>query len=247
MNDVVQLNREQGVALVTMADREHKNTFSPALVAGLKRVFAEIEADTSLKVVVITGYDGYFCCGGTQSELLAILEGRLKFTDQGMHDLLLNCSLPVIAAMQGHAIGGGLVFGAYADILVLGAECFYSANFMKYGFTPGMGGTLVLPQVFGPLLGREMLLTARNYQGQELQSRGAPVKVVTRAKVLETAMLEAQNLASMERRALLLLKARLAQPLRAVLPEALEQELAMHRETFVGDEVLARITARFGN
>lgn len=247
MNDVVQLSREQGVALVTMADREHKNTFSPALVAGLKAAFAEIEADTSLKVVVITGYDAYFCCGGTQAELLAILDGRLKFTDQGVHDLLLSCQLPVIAAMQGHAIGGGLVFGAYADILMLGAESFYAANFMKFGFTPGMGGTLLLPHVFGPLLGREMLLTARNYQGQELQSRGAPVKVAPRAKVLESAMAEARNLASMERRALLLLKARLAQPIRAALPAALDQELAMHRETFVGDDVLARITARFGN
>lgn len=247
MNDVVHMNCEGGIALVTMEDRVHKNTFSPGLVSGLKQVFGQIEADERLRVVVITGFDAYFCCGGTREELLAILDGRLKFTDQGVHDLLLRCSLPVIVAMQGHAIGGGLVFAAYGDILILGAENFYSANFMKYGFTPGMGGTLLLPHVFGPLLGKEMLMTARNYQGQELQQRGAPVRVVAKAKVLETAMAEAKNLAGMERKALLLLKERLSAAIRQALPAALEHELAMHAQTFVGEGVQERIMERFGN
>jgi len=245
MDHVVHLEVNGGVALVKMEDRANKNTFSEALVTQLKETFTQVEANPSVKVVVITGFDAYFCCGGTRKELLAILDGHLNFTDQGIHDLLLRCKLPVIAAMQGHAIGGGLVFGCYADILILGAENFYSANFMKYGFTPGMGGTLLLPHVFGPLLGKEMMLTARNYQGRELQERGAPVRVVPRAEVLEKAMAEASNLATMERAALLLLKTRLSKPVREGLPAALEAELAMHRETFAGEAVRARILERW--
>ena len=57
--------------------------------------------------------------------------------------LLLDCKIPTIAAMQGHALGGGLAFGCYADLIILAEECFYSANFMNHGFTPGMGATYV--------------------------------------------------------------------------------------------------------
>lgn len=246
MTSVVKLENQQGIAIVTMEDRAHKNTFSEALVADLKRVFAQIADDADFRVVIITGFDAYFCCGGTRAELLAILDGRLNFTDQGIHDLLLQCPIPVIAAMQGHAVGGGLVFGSYADILILGAENFYSANFMKYGFTPGMGGTFLLPHKFGQLLGCEMLLTARNYQGKELQDRGAPVTVVPRAEVMNKALAEARNLADMEPKALRLLKGRLSQVVRDNLPAALDAELAMHRDTFAGEDVRARILERFG-
>ena len=83
----------------------------------------------------------------------------------------------MISAMQGHALGGGLAFGCFADIIVMGVECIYSANFMKYGFTPGMGATYIIPRKFGEVLGTEMLLTAKNYYGSELKERGASAKI----------------------------------------------------------------------
>src|SRR5690606_32652185 len=121
-------------------------TFTAGVIEGLERAFVAIAERKDLKVVVLHGYDNYFCCGGTKEELLGIHEGRIAFSDRPFYELPLRCELPVIAAMQGHALGGGLVLGCYADIMVLAEECMYGAVFMKYGFTPGMGGTFILPE-----------------------------------------------------------------------------------------------------
>ncbi len=234
------------IAVVAMEDRGSGNTFTPALIDGLMRAFQAIGQHPHAKVVVIHGYDSYFCCGGTKDELLGIAEGRLRFDDLPFFDLLLQCELPVIAAMQGHAIGGGLVFGCYADLLVMGEENLYGAVFMKYGFTPGMGGTVVLPRKFGEVLGTEMLFTSRNYHGRELKQRGLPARVVPKAQVIDTAMALARELADKPRVSLMSLKNHLAAGLRRELPAVVRQELAMHELTFAQPEVRERIERLFG-
>ena len=101
----------------------------------------------------------------------------------------LDCKIPVIAAMQGHAIGGGFSLGLFADFVLLSRESIYTASFMKYGFTPGFGSTYIFPKKLGTVLGSEMLLTARKYRGEELKKRGASFEVYPRAEVLEIILL----------------------------------------------------------
>jgi polyketide biosynthesis enoyl-CoA hydratase PksI len=248
MNSVIRLERpESGIGVVIMEDRASRNTFSREFVEDIRSVFAEIAGDNSLRTIVIHGYDSYFCCGGTKDELLTITEGKLQFTDSRFFDLLLECELPVIAAMQGHALGGGLAFGAFADMLVLAEEAIYSANFMRYGFTPGMGASYIIPHKFGELLGAEMLYTALGYHGGELRQRGISARVVAREKVIATAMGMARELADKPRVALVELKRHLASPLREALTKVVERELAMHRITFANPEVRGRIETMFGN
>ena len=247
MNDAVKLKREGAIAIVSMEEREFKNTFSTRFKHGLLEVFDAIANEPAVKVVVIQGYDPYFCCGGTQEELIGILEGKLSFTDLNFFDLLLRCEVPVIAAMSGHALGGGLVFGSYADIIVMAEECIYSTNFMKYGFTPGMGATYIIPKKFGEALGTEMLLSAESYHGVALKQRGAPFRIVKKREVFATAMKLAKALADKPRLSLTLLKRHMARQIRAELPDVIEKELAMHDLTFAQEEVRARIETLFGN
>ena len=247
MNRVVNLSREGAVAVVAMEEREWKNTFSEPLKHDLIATFAEIAADASLKAVVIHGYDPYFCCGGTKQELLDILEGRVTFADLPFYNLLSECELPVISAMSGHALGGGLVFGCYADIIVMAEQCMYSTNFMKYGFTPGMGATFIVPYRLGSSLGHEMLLTAENYHGMALKQRGAPVRVVPKVEVIPLAKKMAQGLAAKPLASLKLLKRHMTRHIRAALPAVIQQELAMHDLSFAIPEVRSRIETLFGN
>ena len=248
MSGVIRIERpEPGVGVVVMEDRASRNTFSRAFVEGIRSVFAEIARDTSLRVIVVRGYENYFCCGGTKNELLTLTEGHLQFTDGMFFDLLLACHLPVISAMQGHALGGGLSFGAFGDMLVMAEESIYSANFMRYGFTPGMGATYILPRKFGELLGAEMLFSAGGYHGGELRARGAGARIVTREKVVPTAMSLACELADKPRVSLIELKKQLAGPIRQALPLIVKQELAMHKVTFAQPEVRERIETLFGN
>lgn len=237
---------EPGIVAVTMQDRVHKNSFSDALTRGLIESFESIRINSHYKAVILTGYDSYFASGGTQESLLAIHEGRVKFTDSNIYSLALECNIPVIAAMQGHGIGGGFVLGLFADFVILSRESVYTTNFMKYGFTPGMGATYIVPRKLGLSLGEELLLNAGNYRGAELEQRGIPFPVLPRTEVLTHAYELARQLAEKPRTSLIALKDHLVAQLRKELPTVIEQEIAMHETTFHQDEVKERITALFG-
>ena len=239
-------NALPGVALIRMQDRANKNTFTFEMIDRLTEAFAEAGARQDVRAVVLTGYDSYFSSGGTQEGLRDLFEGRYRFTDKDLYSVALNCPLPVVAAMQGHGIGGGFVLGLFADLAVLARESVYTANFMKYGFTPGMGATLVLPEKLGPALAQEMMLGAGNYRGEELQRRGAPFPVLPREQVLPHALELAASLAEKPRQSLVALKRHLSASLRARLPAFIEQELELHEQTFHQPEVRERIEALFG-
>ena len=253
MNSTVTLQRRGSVGVVVLEDRESKNTFSPAFVQDLKRTFDVIAQSPDLHVVVVHGFDNYFCCGGTKEELIGLVEGVRSQDTRGVsldglmfYDLFLRCEVPVIAAMQGHAIGGGLALGLFADICILAEECIYNAVFMKYGFTPGMGSTFIIPKRMGETLGTEMLLTARNYYGLELKTRGAQVQVEKKADVVKVALRTAAELAEKPRLSLQLLKAHLTHNTRQELQRVIAGERAMHRQTFAQPDVQKKIEKLFG-
>ena len=247
MTDVVHLRMRGGsIAVIEMADRAGRNTFTRALVGGLGDALGRVARDPAIKVVVIHGYDTIFCAGGTLEELLTLAEHKVTFDAHDFYRALLDCPVPVIAAMQGHALGGGLVFGLYADLIVMAQESLYSANFMKYGITPGMGATLLLPQKLGVPLAHEMLFSARGYHGGVLRDRGVGFPVVPRADVIATALKLAEDLADKSDVALRMLKQALNHRLMLDLPDAIAREKAMHETSFAQPDIAARNADRFG-
>jgi len=237
---------EPGIVRVTMQDRAQKNAFTPDLIVGLMRAFAAIKAHPDYKVVILTGYDNYFATGGTREGLLGLYEGKGQFTDANLYSLALDCPLPVIAAMQGHGIGGGFVMGLFADFVILSRESVYTTNFMQYGFTPGMGATYIIPKKLGLSLGEELLLNASNYRGADLEKRGVPFPVYARAEVPGQALQLAQQIAEKPRFSLITLKDHLVVPVRQELPGIIAKEVAMHAKTFHQPEVKERIMTLFG-
>ena len=125
------------VIKVIMEDRKSKNTFSVELINDLKEAFEFINSNETYRSVILTGFDNYFAAGGTQEGLLKLQRDEIKFTDMDIYRLPFDCKIPVVAAMQGHAIGGGFVLGMFCDFVVMSKESIYTTNFMKYGFTPG--------------------------------------------------------------------------------------------------------------
>ncbi|CDK98842.1 conserved protein of unknown function containing polyketide synthase/Fatty acid synthase domain [Magnetospirillum gryphiswaldense MSR-1 v2] len=235
-----------GVILLRMSERRHKNSFTTLFMDGLAEAFAAIGHMAEAKVVVLTGFDGYFACGGTRDGLEALQQGTTRFTDRTIYTLPLDCPLPVIAALQGHAIGAGWSLGMFCDRQIFAAESLYHSNYLWYGFTPGAGATLVFPHRLGDRLGREVLFTAREYRGRELAERNPSLHVTPAAQVLPTALALAHGLARQKRETLLDLKAQASQPLRQRLPATFARELAMHEKTFIGNpRVQERIERMF--
>jgi polyketide biosynthesis enoyl-CoA hydratase PksI len=236
---------ERGIMLVRMQDRLHGNAFSDELITGLLETFSRINTDENCKAVVLTGYDSYFATGGTREGLLSLHSGKGSFADTNLYSLALDCPVPVVSAMQGHGIGGGLVMGLFSDLIVLSRESVYATNFMHYGFTPGMGATCIVPQKLGIALAEEMLFLGRNYRGEELKQRGVSFPVLSRNEVLPHAIEMARSLAEKPRVSLVALKDLLVDPIREALPSTVKKEQAMHAKTFHLDSVKANIEARF--
>ncbi|PHS16295.1 MAG: enoyl-CoA hydratase [Blastopirellula sp.] len=234
------------IAVVTMQDKVSKNAFSEELIDGLTSAFESIEYEGNCKAVILTGYDTYFASGGTIDSLLALHEGRKKFTDFALYELPLKCEVPVIAAMQGHGIGGGFVMGLFADFIVMSQEGVYTTNFMNYGFTPGFGSTYILKKKLGFGLAQEMLMSGGSYRGFELEKRGIPFAVEPRVAVMPRAMKIATSLSEKPRRSLKILKRHLVDEILMALPEIEEKELVMHKQTFHTQEVKERIETLYG-
>ncbi|SAL32903.1 thiotemplate mechanism natural product synthetase [Caballeronia udeis] len=244
---VTAISHADGILEVLMEDRDAKNMFSDAFSDGMREVFAHVEASHEYKVVVITGFGTYFSLGGTSETLLAIHEGRARFTDNQVFRLPLSCSVPVVAAMQGHGIGAGWALGMFADFAIFSEESRYYSPYMSYGFTPGAGATLIFPRTTGYDLARETLLTARDYSGTDLEERGLRQTVLPRNEVLAAAMDLARAIAQNERKRLVEIKRRWTEAQQLPLEETLALELAMHERTFVGQaDTLARIQSRIG-
>ncbi|MBV9493034.1 MAG: SDR family NAD(P)-dependent oxidoreductase, partial [Acidobacteria bacterium] len=235
-----------GVVVVELHDRQAKNMFSEDFIAGVTEAFAHIEQTPSYKVVVLTGYDHYFAAGGTKEALLAIQEGKTRFTDVDVFRLPIACKLPVVAAVQGHALGAGWAMAMHADFVLLSDESRYVSPYMDYGFTPGAGATAILAERMGHDLARESLLTAQFYAGSELKRRGLRLPILPRSEVVPAAMKLASELARAGRGRLIARKQQWAAPLRETLEETYRRELAMHEQTFVGQsETLEKIRQNF--
>lgn len=247
-SDVVTLDAyDNGVAVVTLCDRSSKNTFSPEFVDGVITAFAHIDESKEYKVVVLTGYDTYFACGGTKEGLLAIQNGVARFTDEQSYAKPLACDIPVIAAIQGHAIGAGWAMGLFCDYAIYSEESIYQSPYMLYGFTPGAGSTLIFPERLGHDLSRHVLLSAQAFSGRELKHHGIKMPVVPRREVFNYALALASHLASSSRSVLVEQKRRRCRSIRERLPAVFAQELAMHDKTFVGNKDVIDNIGRYFN
>lgn len=219
---------EAPIATVRFADAENGNTFRREW---LDHLFQAVEAATGhpdTRVVVAAGMPSVFCAGATRETLVGIADGLPLPEYRRFARVFATCPLPVVAEMQGHALGGGLVLGLYADVAVLSERSYYAANFMQYGVAPYVGATYVVPAKIGEALGTEMLLTARGYRGIELKRRGCGVQVVAHDEVPATARNLALMIARSPRASLELLKLELMGKCLAGSDAAMERELEPH-------------------
>ena len=194
-----------------------------------------------VKVAILCGLDEVFSAGGDRSVLMGLAEGRVAPYDLVLTRSLLEVPVPTIAAMAGHAVGGGLVFGLACDIVVLGEESRYSCNFMDMGFTPGMGTTRLLQTVLGEHISAEMMYGCQYFKGRHFAGRSLINYVEPAAKVEARARKVAMRMTDKPRFALELLKRTLSLPRRRAFEEARTMESLMHEICFANPETQARI------
>ena len=225
----VSVQLEGGVARLDLCDPERGNALSEALVGALESTLEQLGRDAAVSAIVLGAEGGTFCEGAPQSLLARLCEAEVSPTDIRLPAALLGAPVPIVAAVSGHAVGGGFALALAADIVVLAGECRYGFNFTDLGFTPGMGTTRLAEHVLGPALARELLLTGELRRGRAF----APMLAVRpQSEVREHALDLARRIADKPRSATSLLKRTLAAPRRAAFEEALSVESLMHALTF---------------
>ena len=156
---MVRVSGDGGVFRIVLADAASANAFSDAMVRGLVEAFAEVDRRSEIRAVLLAAEGDVFSAGAPRELLERLAGGSMRPGDILLPRLLLCCPVPVIAAMAGHATGGGLALGLAADIVLMADESRYGFPFMDLGFTPGMGSTVLCEHVLSPAVAHELLYT----------------------------------------------------------------------------------------
>lgn len=192
--------KKDKVGILTINRPDKMNAISKELTTELKHLLQELEDDEELRVLVITGAgDKAFVAGADISELVdrdSRLGRKVSRERQEVFSRIENLPVPVIAAVNGFALGGGLELALACSIRVCSDKAQFGAPEVKLGIIPGDGGTQRLPRLVG--LGRalEMILTGDFIDAQEAYRIGLVNKVVPAEKLMEAAMELAQRIAS---------------------------------------------------
>ncbi|MFI9407007.1 SDR family NAD(P)-dependent oxidoreductase [Nocardia sp. NPDC052316] len=219
-----------GIALLRLDSPETHNMLTDELLALLATALERVQADDAVRVFVICGNGTEFCLGGTPEAVSDVATQRTTFADAAViYEGLATCRKPVVTALAGNAFGGGLAFGLYGDLVVMSRDAYYSANFLRYGITPGLGATYILERRMGGPLSQEMLMSGREYSGRELERRGASVNFCDPDQVVAEAMSLARTVAGHPPAAVQQLKAHLSSASRQDLPTTIAAEMDMHR------------------
>jgi polyketide biosynthesis enoyl-CoA hydratase PksI len=228
---------DRGIATVAMDDAPGRNAMSEGFVRALAETLGALAARGEVRVAVLAGLPDVFSGGASRAVLEAILDGKLAPSDIVLPKAVLDVPVPVIAAMEGHAVGGGLALGLCADIVLIARESVYGCNFMNMGFTPGMGTTRLLEHVLSPAIAHEMLYTGQLFKGAHFEGRSGFNYILPRAEVRPKAMDLAARIAEKPRTALETLKRVLSVGKRQAFEATRTVEAMMHGLTFAGEDV----------
>ncbi|HOG65192.1 MAG TPA: enoyl-CoA hydratase-related protein, partial [Spirochaetota bacterium] len=159
--------RDDGIAIMRMQDVERKNVFADDFLNEMVETFEKAEK-LRPKVMIFCGLPEVFSAGAEKKNLMDLCDGKVHVKDLVISEKLVHSPFPVIAAMEGHAVGGGLVMAACCDMVIGARESRYGVVFMGLGFTPGMGCTKLLQGLVGNQIANEMMFTAKRFRGSEL-------------------------------------------------------------------------------
>jgi polyketide biosynthesis enoyl-CoA hydratase PksI len=245
MADKVRIEPAQdGVYELKIDDPENENRMSDVLCDELKDALTRLAENRAIKVLVMTGTKDVFCAGATIETLRKMASGA-SMEDLTIPIQMLSFPVPIIAALEGHAVGGGLALAVCCDVIVAADTARYGFNFTSLGFTPGMGMTALLPELVGTAFATEMLLTAKFYKGRDLRHRRLFTHIAPQNDVLTMTWDIARSMADKPRAVLQMTKDVIAGPRRQAFQSAFPRECLMHKVCFSEPDIWPTITGNY--
>jgi enoyl-CoA hydratase/carnithine racemase len=193
---------EGNIAILTINRPEVKNTLSPEMLTLWLQFVEEAKADHNVRVIIVTGKGDTFCSGGDIREMA---EGRLrswdmkKFLWEGAHRIVFaleDLDKPILAAINGAAMGAGLDMAMMCDLRVCSDRAKLSESYILLGLVPGDGGAYFLPRLIGIGKALELLFTGDVLSPQEALEIGLVNRVVPHDRLMEETMILAEKIGS---------------------------------------------------
>lgn len=238
-----------GVAVVTLNVPGRRNAMTADMTAAWAKVMAELRDDPTVRAVVVTGSGPAFCAGGDLEWLqvdptTTVAELRVRMSAFYRTWLEIGVlEVPTIAAVNGAAVGAGLALALACDIRYVAADARLSVPFTSLGLHPGMASTWLLPQVAGPAVARDLLLTGRVVSGAEAVGLGLASRCLAAGEVLAAARAAAVQVAAAAPVATRLTKLALAGNGPADLDAALQWEALAQALTMTGADLTEGLAA----
>jgi enoyl-CoA hydratase len=230
------LNVENGIALLTINRPDALNALNKAVITDLAQAVNEIEANQSVRCVIVTGSGAKaFVAGADIKEIDQLQEGdAYKFAISGQHlfSRIETLRVPVIAAVNGFALGGGLELAIACDFIIASDDAKFGLPECTLGIMPGYGGTVRLTRRIGSARAKEIAMTGGFYSAQEAVTLGFVNKVVPAAELMTTVQRTAQAIAARAPKAIAAIKESVHQGYDMSLGEALKLEAKLFSQLF---------------
>jgi len=191
------------IAIVSIDRPAVRNCVDGPTAAELAAAFRKFDADESLAVAILTGVGGYFCAG---ADLKGVSQGRgnqVRLDGDGpMGPSRMLLSKPVIAAVEGFAVAGGLELSLWCDMRVAAEDAVFGVFCRRWGVPLIDGGTIRLTRLIGHSHALDLILTGRGVSGDEARQMGLANRLVPKGKALEEALVLAKQIAAFPQRCL---------------------------------------------
>jgi enoyl-CoA hydratase/carnithine racemase len=200
-SDAVLYERDGGVGVITLNRPDNRNSMTEEILEGVAARVSDARADEGLRCLVITGSGRSFSAGADfKSQIQREVEGRQPHErSYAMYEpflSLLDVEVPVIGALNGHAIGGGFGLALVCDLRYASEGAKYGANFVRLGLHPGMAVSYLLPRLVGLPRAAEWLYTGRLFDGREGAQAGLFNEALPEEEVLPRALATAAAIAA---------------------------------------------------
>lgn len=174
----VLFERQDHIGLITLNRPDNRNSMTPELFGAFVDATARARAEDGLRCVVITGTGRCFSAGADFRSQIQTGDEATMAPHERSYAMytpflsVLDIEVPVVAALNGHAVGGGFGLALACDLRVANRDAKYGANFARLGLSAGMGISYILPRLVGPSRAAELLFTGRLYDGEEALAMG---------------------------------------------------------------------------
>ena len=191
----INIEQRGRVRVVTINRPAARNAVDGPTAALLADAFRDFDADDASDVAILTGAEGTFCAGADLKAVATGAGNRINGEGDGpMGPTRMLLSKPVIAAVEGHAVAGGLELAAWCDLRVAAEDAVFGVYCRRWGVPLVDGGTIRLPRLVGMSHAMDLILSGRGVSGAEAQSMGLANRLTVKGGALQGALALAEQL-----------------------------------------------------